>query len=43
MTKVVVARYESFGTAGQAHKIKPISLDDMFERYDSGSLDPVVN
>jgi len=43
MTKIVVARYEAFGTAGQASKIKPISLDDMFERYDSGALDPVVN
>ena len=43
MKDIVKARYEAFGTAGNASKIKVISLDDMFERYASGSLDPVVN
>lgn len=38
MKDIVVARYESFGTAGNADKIKPISLDGMFERYLSGEL-----
>lgn len=38
MKDIVVARYESFGTAGNADKIKPISLDGMFERYLSGEV-----
>jgi fructose-bisphosphate aldolase class II len=33
-------RFEAFGTAGQAHKITPIPLDDMARRYASGTLDP---
>ena len=33
-------RFERFGAAGQSAKIKPISLDDMAERYHAGSLDP---
>ena len=32
-------RFERFGTAGSASKIKPLSLDDMAERYSSGELD----
>ena len=43
MKDIVVARYEAFGTAGNASKIKVISLDDMFARYSAGELDPVVN
>ncbi|MEZ5558464.1 MAG: class II fructose-bisphosphate aldolase [Pseudomonadales bacterium] len=43
MKEVVVARYEAFGTAGWADKIRPASLDDMFERYAAGALVPVVN
>ncbi|MBK1850439.1 fructose-bisphosphate aldolase class II [Marinobacter sp. 1-4A] len=42
MTDICVARYEAFGCAGNASKIKPISLDRMFERYASGELDPKV-
>jgi len=42
MQKVCEDRYEAFGTAGQAHKIKPIPLADMAKRYASGSLDPQV-
>ena len=38
MKDICVARYEAFGTAGQASKIKPISLETMFERYASGEL-----
>ena len=38
MTEICIARYEAFGTAGNASKIKAISLDDMFARYDSGEL-----
>ena len=31
-------RFEAFGTAGQAHKIRPIPLDDMARRYADGTL-----
>jgi fructose-bisphosphate aldolase class II len=43
MKAVVVARYESFGTAGNAGKIRPVSLEAMAERYAAGELEPVVN
>ena len=43
MKDVVIQRYEAFGTAGNADKIKPVSLDNMFERYAAGELDPVVH
>jgi len=33
-------RFERFGTAGNASKITPISLDQMAKRYASGALDP---
>jgi fructose-bisphosphate aldolase, class II, Calvin cycle subtype len=33
-------RFERFGTAGQAGKITPVSMDDMAKRYASGALDP---
>jgi fructose-bisphosphate aldolase class II len=42
MKAVVVDRYEAFGTAGNASKIRPVSLDDMYLRYAAGELDPVV-
>ncbi len=35
-------RFERFGTAGKASKIKVISMDDMAKRYADGSLDPKV-
>lgn len=35
-------RFERFGTAGNASKIKVIALDDMASRYASGVLDPVT-
>ncbi len=38
MSDICIARYEAFGTAGNASKIKPISLDSMVARYDSGEL-----
>lgn len=43
MKKVVIERYEAFGTAGQASKIRPVSLESMFSAYAKGSLDPLVN
>lgn len=39
---VVIARYQAFGTEGQAQKMKPHSLDAMHDQYLSGALDPVV-
>ena len=33
MQDVCVARYEAFGTAGQASKIKVVSLEKMVGRY----------
>ena len=43
MKGIVIARYEAFGTAGQADKIKVCSLDGMAARYQSGELDPRVS
>ncbi|WP_174802540.1 class II fructose-bisphosphate aldolase [Martelella limonii] len=40
MTKLCVERFEAFGTAGHADKIKPISMADMAKRYADGSLAP---
>jgi len=42
MKEVCKARYEAFGTAGNASKIKPINLEEMFLRYERGELDPKV-
>ncbi|TQV69663.1 fructose-bisphosphate aldolase class II [Exilibacterium tricleocarpae] len=42
MKDICVARYEAFGTAGNADKITPLSLEAMYSRYDSGELDPQV-
>ncbi len=33
MRDIAIARYEAFGTAGQAAKIKPLSLEAMTSRY----------
>jgi fructose-bisphosphate aldolase, class II len=43
MNENCVAHYESFGTAGNASKIKALDLEDMAKRYDSGELDPRIN
>ncbi len=36
-------RYEAFGCAGQAAKIKPLPLEKMAERYKKGELNQIVN
>jgi len=36
MKEICKARYEAFGTAGQAPKIKPLQLEKMAERYAKG-------
>jgi fructose-bisphosphate aldolase class II len=42
MKKVVIARYEAFGTSGHADRIKVIPLDVMFQQYEAGKLRPIV-
>lgn len=42
MREIVVARYEAFGTAGNASKIKVIGLEAMADRYASGELQAKV-
>ena len=39
---ICVARYTAFGCAGQAAKIKPMSLEKMAERYRAGQLAQIV-
>ena len=43
MKGICVERYEAFGTAGQASKIRALSLEAMTKRYASGELDPQVH
>ena len=42
MTKLCVERFEAFGTAGHADKIKAIPMADMARRYADGSLAPKI-
>lgn len=42
MIEICRARYEAFGTAGQASRIKVLSMESMAQRYASGALDPRV-
>lgn len=43
MRDICIARYEAFGTAGNAPKINPLSLEQMSKRYESGDLDPRIH
>ncbi|MFO8153660.1 class II fructose-bisphosphate aldolase [Thioalkalivibrio sp.] len=43
MKDICQARYEAFGCAGMASKIKPVDLATMVSRYKAGELDPKVN
>ncbi|MBI3569810.1 MAG: fructose-bisphosphate aldolase class II [Gammaproteobacteria bacterium] len=43
MKEICKARYESFGCAGNASKIKVLSLEAMTTRYAKGELNPKVN
>lgn len=38
MTDICIARYDAFGTSGNASKIKADSLEVMYKRYESGEL-----
>ena len=42
MRALCIDRFERFGTAGNAARIKPISLAGMAQRYADNSLDPVI-
>ncbi|HEY0721872.1 MAG TPA: class II fructose-bisphosphate aldolase [Gammaproteobacteria bacterium] len=43
MVGICKDRYQAFGAAGQASKIKPVSLEKMAGRYAKGELDPKIN
>ena len=43
MMEICKARFEAFGCAGHASKIKSLGLEEMQARYASGSLDQKVN
>jgi fructose-bisphosphate aldolase class II len=43
MQAICQARYEAFGSAGYASRIKPMSLGQMVDRYSSGELLPQLN
>jgi fructose-bisphosphate aldolase, class II len=43
MKQICKDRYEAFGTAGNASKIRPLGLEAMTGRYAKGELDPKVN
>ncbi|HHC72745.1 MAG TPA: fructose-1,6-bisphosphate aldolase, partial [Thiotrichales bacterium] len=43
MKQICKDRYEAFGAAGNASKIKPINLEQMYMRYEKGELDPKVS
>lgn len=42
MEKLCRDRFEAFGTAGNASKIRIIAMDEMAKRYAAGRLDPAV-
>ena len=41
--KICVERFEAFGSAGQASKIRPLELEVMAQRYRSGALRQVIH
>ena len=42
MKGICKARFEAFGSAGYASKIRPISCEVMAERYKKGELNAIV-
>ncbi|MFP5344962.1 MAG: class II fructose-bisphosphate aldolase [Gammaproteobacteria bacterium] len=42
MMEICKLRYEAFGCAGQAAKIKPVNLETMVKKYAKGELDPRI-
>jgi fructose-bisphosphate aldolase class II len=41
LTDLCALRFEEFGTAGQAPRLRPMKLTEMAARYAKGDLDPV--
>jgi fructose-bisphosphate aldolase class II len=41
--EICTQRFQQFGCAGQASKVRPVSLEAMAERYAKGQLAPVVH
>lgn len=42
MRDICKQRYEAFGSAGMASKIRPMSLENMAKRYAAGELEPKI-
>ena len=42
MKDICLQRYQAFGTAGNASKIRALSLESMFNLYNKGNLDPKI-
>jgi fructose-bisphosphate aldolase class II len=42
LTDLCAQRFEEFGTAGQAPRLRPLPLTAMAARYAKGDLDPVI-
>ncbi len=42
MREICVERFEAFGTAGQASRVTPLSLETMTDRYQTGALTPSI-
>ena len=42
MSDICIARYEAFGAAGSASKIKVMPLEKMWHQYQSGQLQQQV-
>lgn len=43
MKGICIDRFNAFGTAGNASKIKPITLEEMFIKYENGELKAVIS
>ena len=41
--QICLQRYEQFGCAGMASRIKPVPLDKIAAKYKSGALKQIVN
>ncbi|MCW5588535.1 MAG: fructose-bisphosphate aldolase class II [Legionellales bacterium] len=42
MSEICIARFEAFGSAGHAGKIKVLSMEAMYQLYSAGKLQPVI-
>jgi fructose-bisphosphate aldolase, class II len=42
LERLCADRFEQFGAAGQAPRVRPLSLAEMAGRYRSGALDPAL-